>query len=234
MNPNASQIFLESENEAFLRDLGTALKVPVSTLQELFKYVNPENGLVLTDQHSAARIWTHAGLNVDQLIHTLSVLRHIRDTGAEKELSVDQILSEVESVCERHNISGLAERKGVLTEYLRPSPAYSKRQKAKPWAEGVFRNIVGFDASVELRAAFEEFESEELIGFVPLAVLRIAYRYDSDSDTQTRRVAFQMTEANLKKFLTTLERAQKRLSAIKTQLRDPDAVIDSTSEGDAR
>jgi len=158
-------------------------------------------------------------------VDTCSVLRHLFRHGVETEKPPNELLREIEELCTARNIQGLDERREVLVALLTPSDQYLDRRAVLPWTRSGFLTLVGLDTAVELRAAYQSSKSEELLGLVPLAILRIAAKYDDEEEAQVRRFALQLTEEDIDQLVERLQLSKRRLAALKRSVRGTDVKV---------
>ncbi len=213
--PKKDLRLVDTVMDSFKRDLRTALDCPPELLRQLASELDTDRGFRLLEESRVMRAWSEAGLAADTLSDTFRILKHIFQFGCKHERSPDDLLAEVREVCSRHDIPGFEERQGELKLLLTPSARYLERRRALPWSRSVFPILVGIDASAELRGVFESATSEEVVGLVPLAVLRLAVRYDDDDKTQTSRIAMQLTEEDVDKIIARLEQSKARMKRLK-------------------
>jgi len=216
---------LDIGSEALLKDLSTALATPVELLRSLAENLDTDRGFYIRDETRAVKSWTAAGLAPGALQDICAVLRAVFGHGVTTERTPDEILGEIQALCSARDIEGFDERRDVLRALLTPSDRYLERRAVVPWTQNVFPILVGLDASVELRAAFRSSRSDELLGLVPMAILRIATKYDDDKDAQTRRVAMQLTEEDIDGLIDRLQLSKRRLSALRQHVSGSDVKV---------
>jgi len=206
----------EEVTESFRKDLRTALTCPREVLRDLSSRLDKDRGFRLLDEQQIMRIWSEADLVPDTLPATFKVLKYIFDFGCMHGWSVDDLLAEVREICARSEIPGFEERQEELRSILSPSQRYLERRRALPWSRGVFPVLVGIDANVELRGVFEESSGPDRpTGVIPLAILRLAVKYDDEEKAQIRRIAMQLTEEDVDKIISSLQRSKTRLKQLK-------------------
>ncbi len=208
---------IELTNESLVKDLTTALGVDADILVRLAAKVNTRDGFLLKDSDAVevVRIWEESGLSKEKLNDALGVLRFFYKTSIEEDVPVDTVLDEIKALCDEKQISGFESRTEALRELLTPRPLFFERKQFMPVARGIERNLESISGVVEMRGVFNDQESEEVVGYVPVAMIRLTCGFDMDEKEQSVRFAFQVTEEGLAKLIRSLETYRKQLSAVK-------------------
>lgn len=203
--------------EAFHEHFALVLNLPSNKIDELADFLNTDDGIVVSDTDQLLEIWKPIGRPIEELQNVLSVLKHIYDEAIRKEISPDAVIEELESYCEKRDITAaFEERKEAIKKFISPSPGVIKRAKVEPFATGVVPVLYSISGVVNLRAAFSDRTSEELVGFVPVAEVRLVTYNDHDKDTEIP-FSFQVTEAGISKLIKNLESYKKQLLRVKSE-----------------
>lgn len=216
---------LDIGSEALLKDLSTALATPVEVLRSLAENLDTDRGFHIRDETRAFKSWTAAALAPAALSDTCAVLRELFNHGVKTEKTPGQLLDEIEELCSAKDIPGFNERREVLRALLTPSDRHLERRAVVPSTQSGFPILVGLDTSVELRAAYRSARSDELLGLVPMAILRIATKYDNDENAQVRRFAMQLTEEDIDRLIDRLQLSKRRLFALRRHVRESDVKV---------
>jgi len=213
---------VELANESLVKDLSAALTADPEVLRRIAQKVNTRNGFQVRDEDAVevVRIWVESGLPSEKLDDALGVLKHIFKRAVDEDVPTDTVLDEIQALCEAKGISGFESRAAALRELLTPRPLFLERKKCAPFALGVERNLEGVSGVVELRGVFKDRESDEVIGYVPVAILRLSCGYDSDAEEHNVRYTFQVTETGLEKLSRALDAYRKQLKALRKTLPD--------------
>lgn len=222
---------IEVANESFLKDLRIALSAPPEALMRVAQEVNSDRGFRVTDEERVAKLWAESEAAPGTLGGTLAVLRHLFNFGITGDKTVDELLEEIQQLCSEKDIPGFDERRDPLRQLLTPSEPYRQRRELLPWAQNVFLNLVGVDASAELRGAFKSFDSEELTAVIPMVILRLACMFDDDKDSQIQRVAMQLTQDDVDYLIRRLTLAKKRLATLKERVDAQTTIFDEIPGG---
>ncbi len=229
--PKTKLSLIEQANEAFIKDLGTVLKQPPQALADLATQMDLGKGFRFRSAEDSLKVWAEAKAKPGDLGTTVGLLRHVFEFGTDQERSPDDLIKDLEELCAKNKIAGFEERRELIRQLVTPSDLFKQRERFKSWVEGGFMNLVGIHATVELRGAFESRTSEELIGVIPIAVLRLAIRFDEEDAKQTRRIAFQMTEEDLNRLAGTLDRVKGQLGSLKAKVVGSATVVESVPGG---
>ena len=216
---------LDVATDMLIEDLTTALATPVELLQSFSETLQRDQGFRFRDEAQTIKQWAAHGQQPTALVDTIAVLRQLFDHGVQSDKRVDELLGEIEELCSAKNIEGFDQRRDALAALLVPSDTYLERRIVAPWAKSGFRRLVGLDTAVELRAAYRSAGSEELLGLVPMAILRVTTKYDADEDQQSRRLAMQLTEEDIDRLIDRLELSKRRLAALKRTMRGSDVKV---------
>ena len=210
---------LDVASDALFKDLRTVLTTPLELLRSLADNLERDRGFRLRDEERFIKLWTSAGLAAAELSDTHAVLKHLFEHGITSDKPPDTLLEEIKTLCSAKDIPGFDERREVLGILLTPSERYLERRSVVPWTRNALVNLVGLDSSAELRAAFRSSSSDELLGLIPMATLRIATKHDDDEDSQVRRIAMQLTEEDIDELTSTLQLLKQRLSALRHSMK---------------
>jgi hypothetical protein len=222
-------------NEAFVKDLKTALSVPPKILVRLAEKFNTPNGVRLRERDTEAvlKIWSETGLPIENFNDTADVLKHLFKRAVEKEVSVENLLAEIAEVCQKKGIEGLEERRDALRAFLTPKPEYIERRGFIPFAQAVVRNLEAISAVVDLRTVFADTDSTEIKGYVPMAIIRVVCGFDNVDAEHSQRFTFQVTEKKLAKLIKALETYKKQLLEAKGKLGSVATLFDDPTEVDS-
>lgn len=210
--------FLELTSEAFIRDLKKALTIPPNVLAELAGKLNTDQGIKMEDEANLVEVWAKAGLPADILDAAVGVFKFIFSNIADGKATVDAALSELRQFCVARNITGLEERVDSIQRLITPTQTYLRLKKILPVAQGVGQNLESFSSAVELRAVFENKDSAEIFGYVPIAILHFEASGESE-EKETAQFIVQVTEDGLDRLIAKLGKLKERMRSVKQDAR---------------
>lgn len=200
-------------NESLTKDLRTALSVPPGVLAKVAEFVNTDEGIEIPETETLLGIWKESRLTSNELSDTYSVLRHFFQQAVKRDIETDVLMEELRDFCSERDIPGFVEREAGLRAFLTPKPAYLKRRRFADFAFGVVPALYAINGVVQLRTAFQDKDSTEISGYVPVVQVRLRAEH-TDTDEQEVFV-FQVDEPGLAKLLKYLRSYQQQLEAVK-------------------
>lgn len=218
-------------SELLITDLRTVLETPSEVLSRIAQELDSDHGFRLADVEHAMKIWTGSGVAAQHFVTTIRVLQTCFGFAVDNEKTVDDLLVEIEEICDQHTIPGFDETRDALKELLTPSERYLLRRKVYPWAIRGFENLEAIEHTVGLRAAYESEGAITPLGLVPLATLRLSIKHDDDKDSQMRRIALQLPEEDIDRLIGELNTAKKRLAELRNQIADKVTIFDDIIGG---
>lgn len=216
---------LDTGTQKLLKDLKVALATPVEVLRSFTGNLDTDRGFHFRDETRTIKSWAAAGLAPAALSDTFAVLRHLFEYAVTNKKTPDELLGEIQVLCSAKDIQGFEERREVLCALLAPSDRHLERHAVVPWTQSGFPILVGLDTSVELRAAYRSARSDELLGLIPMAILRVATKYDDDEKAQVCRFAMQLTEEDIDRLIDRLQLSKRRLSALRRHVSGSDVKV---------
>lgn len=209
--------------EAFKNDLNSLLAYDTDFLSDLFSKLKTEEGLVVKDSDEVFKVFNNSNVSVDKAQTIISVIQYLYDSITKQDLDLEESLNELEEFCEENSISGFKEKKEILYNLLEPTEIFKKRKKYMPWATAVMPTLLAVGGVVELRAAFDEYKSTEIAGYIPIAQIRLICYHDYKEDEDII-YHFQVTEELLDKLIKNFEVLKKQLTALKDEFKEKNII----------
>lgn len=206
--------------ESFHRDFSKVLDTPVNVLEDLCSLANTPRGIIIEDAKRLLEIWEEANKSADDLQSTLSVLKHLFNLGVEKDANPEDIVKELGEYSEKFKVKeSFAERAGVIRDFVTPKPDFLHREKIKPYTMAVSPTLYSMSSVIDIRAVYDERKSEDLLGFVPMALVRLVTINDNDEEVQIP-FHFQLSEQELESLIDNLKTTLAQLKAAKKGIAD--------------
>nr|VFJ59292.1 MAG: hypothetical protein BECKFM1743A_GA0114220_102343 [Candidatus Kentron sp. FM]VFJ67160.1 MAG: hypothetical protein BECKFM1743C_GA0114222_104464 [Candidatus Kentron sp. FM]VFK17238.1 MAG: hypothetical protein BECKFM1743B_GA0114221_104684 [Candidatus Kentron sp. FM] len=219
-------------SESFHRDFAKVLETPVDVLENLCSLANTSRGIVIEDIKRLLEIWEEANKPADDLQSTLSVLKHLFDLGVENDASAEDIIKELGEYSRRFEVQGsFTERANVIRDFITPKPDFIHREKIKPYTTTVSPTLYSMSSVVDIRAVYDGRESEDLLGFIPMALVRLVTINDNDEKVEIP-FHFQVTEQGLDSLIGNLKTTLAQLKAAKNSVADGANLLELDNEGD--
>lgn len=222
----------EIATEGLVRDLTTVLSADPEILRRIGQKANTPSGFRIRDEdfETVVSLWGETGLEPDKFNDALSVLKFLRGRMLEKEASVDEFLTEIEELCEGREIPGFQPHRDGLREILTPHEKYLQHRRFMPFAKGVIGNLEAVSGVVDMRAVYQDEDSTELLGYIPVLVLRFARGFDTDDDKHRERWAFQLTGKQLDKLIRELRIYRQKMTEARKAMVEGVEVFGDLSE----
>jgi hypothetical protein len=194
------------------------MKIPPDILEELAKYINTEKGHTIEDKKVFFKIWEQAELPAEIVNNSLSVLKHLFDQIIENDISVDDALNEIKEFCDIKEIEGFEARRNSLKIFLTPDEKYKELRKFAPFQTGVVNTLYAISGVAQLRAAFKDRNSKEIVGYVPVLEARLTSVDQNEKEYDY--FVFQAGIKGLNKLINDLTNYKEQLLAIQDSLQD--------------
>ncbi|MBT8420256.1 MAG: hypothetical protein KJO08_05260 [Gammaproteobacteria bacterium] len=220
-------------SESFHRDFAKVLDTPVNVLENLCALANTSRGIVIEDTKKLLEIWEGTNKPSDDLESTLSVLKHLFDLGVENDASAEDIIKELGEYSEKFEVKeSFTERADVIRDFITPEPDFIHRAKIKPYTTAASPALYSMSSVVDIRAVYDGGKSEDLLGFIPMALVRLITINDNDEKVEIP-FHFQVTEQGLDSLIGNLKTTLAQLKAAKKGVIDGANLL-ALDDGDNR